>query len=50
MLIDGPVKPGMIVFNHSMHRFGAPSLMFVQSEICNRETIIFKGSCNILFL
>lgn len=50
MLIDGSVKPGMIVFNYSMHRFGAPSLMSVQSEICNRGTIIFKGSCNILFL
>ena len=50
MLIDSPVKPEMIVLNHSMDRFGAPSLMSVQSEICNRETIIFKGSCNILFL
>ena len=50
MLIDGPVKPGMILFNHSMHRFGAPSLMSVQSEICNRVIIICKGSCDILFL
>lgn len=47
MLIDGPVKSGMIVFNHSMDRIGAPSLMSVQSEICNRGTIIFKGSCDI---
>ena len=45
MRIEGRVKSGMIKFNNLV--VGAPSIMSVQSEICNQGTIIFHGAGRI---
>lgn len=42
MYVEGPIRPGMITFNQC--KYGAPSLMSVQSEMVNQGSIIFRGS------